>query len=62
MLALINSMWDAYVELDAPPKAVVMDYNPGYMMTVGPFVGAVKSEYVATTYLTFPEKFIAGEP
>ena len=62
MLALINSMWDAYVELDNPPKAVVMDYNPGYMMPNGPFSGAVKADYVATTYLTFPEKYIAGEP
>lgn len=62
VLALVNSMWDAYVELDDPPKAVVLEYNPGYMMANGPFEGSVKSEYSATTYLTFPEKYIAGEP
>ena len=62
LLALVNSLWDAYIELDTPPQAMVLEYNPGYMMTVGPMVNTVRAEYNATTYLTFPDKFIADEP
>lgn len=62
LLALVNSLWDAYIELDTPPQAMVLEYNPGYVMTVGPMVNTVRAEYNATTYLTFPDKFIADEP
>lgn len=62
VLSLINSMWDSYIELDTPPQAVQLEYSPGYMMTFGPFAGAVKVEYSATTYLNFPEKTLADEP
>lgn len=62
VLALVNSMWDSYVELDAPPQAMVLDYSPGYMMQTGPFAGYVKAEYVTTAYLNFPEKTLADEP
>jgi len=62
VLALVNSMWDSYVELDSPPQAMVLDYSPGYMMQTGPFAGYVKSEYVTTAYLNFPEKTLADEP
>ena len=62
VLSLINSMWDSYIELGTTPQAVKLEYSPGYMMTTGPFTGAVKAEYVATTYLNFPEKTLADEP
>lgn len=62
VLALVNSMWDSYVELDSPPRAMVLEYYPGYMMNVGPFTGHVKAEYQATTYLNFPDKTLADEP
>lgn len=62
VLALVNSMWDSYVELDSPPQAMVLDYSPGYMMQTGPFAGYVKAEYVTTAYLNFPEKTLADEP
>lgn len=62
ILALVNTMWDAYIELDDPPKAISLEYSPGYVMNSGPLTGAVKVEYTAVTYLTFPEKYIAGEP
>ena len=62
LLALVNSLWDAYIELDTPPQAMVLEYNPGYVMTVGPMINTVRAEYGATTYLTFPDKFIADEP
>lgn len=62
LLALTNTLWDAYIELDTTPQALVLEYNPGYMMTVGPMVNTVKAEYTATAYLTFPDKFIADEP
>ena len=61
-LAMSNTLWDAYIELDTAPQAMVLEYNPGYMMTAGPMVNTVKAEYTATVYLTFPEKFIADEP
>lgn len=62
LLAMSNTLWDAYIELDTAPQAMVLEYNPGYMMTAGPMVNTVKAEYTATVYLTFPEKFIADEP
>ena len=62
VLALVNSMWDSYVELDSPPRAMVLEYYPGYMMNVGPFTGHVKADYQATTYLNFPDKTLADEP
>ncbi len=62
VLALVNSMWDSYVELDSPPRAMVLEYYPGYMMNVGPFTGHVKVDYQATTYLNFPDKTLADEP
>lgn len=62
VLSLVNSMWDSYIELGTTPQAVNLEYSPGYMMTTGPFAGAVKAEYVATTYLNFPEKTLADEP
>lgn len=61
-LGLVNSLWDAYIELDDPPRALILAYNPGYMHTTGPFKDRVRSEYTAQTYLNFPEKTLADEP
>ena len=62
VLALLNTMWDAYIELDDPPRAIQLSYSPGYVMTGGALANTVKTEYSATTYLTFPEKYLADEP
>lgn len=62
VLALLNTMWDAYIELDDPPQAIQLSYSPGYEVSVGPMARTVKTEYTAVTYLTFPEKYMADEP
>lgn len=62
VLALLNTMWDAYIELDDPPQAIQLSYSPGYVMQNGALAGMVKTEYTAVTYLTFPEKYLADEP
>lgn len=62
VLALLNTMWDAYIELDDPPQAIQMSYSPGYVMQNGVLAGKVKAEYTAVTYLNFPEKTLADEP
>ena len=62
VLALLNTMWDAYIELDDSPQAIQLSYSPGNVMQSGPLAGTVRTEYTATTYLTFPEKTLADEP
>ena len=62
VLALCNTMWDAYIELDDPPDAIQLSYSPGYVMNAGAMANTVKTEYTAVTYLTFPEKYLADEP
>lgn len=61
-LALCNTIWDAYIELDDPPKALQLSYAPGYVQNSGVFAGHVRTEYTATAFLNFPDKSIASEP
>ena len=61
-LALCNTIWDSYIELDDPPKALQLSYAPGYVQNSGVFAGHVRTKYTATAFLNFPDKSIASEP
>ena len=61
VLALCNTMWDAYVERETPLSALILDYNPGIVVPRGLLANTICAQHRATAYLNFPDKTITDE-